>query len=214
MCYPSSTLLAGPTQCGKTSYIFRMLRERSQLYENSQNKEWSILYCYSIYQPLYDKMEDCIPEINFKAGLPGQEDIQELEECDGRRLLILDDLAEEVMGDKKMAKLFTQGMHHREIATIIVTQNLFQQCKFSRTITLNCTYLVIFRNARDASQIKTLGSQIAPTKAHTVQDAYDDAVSKLYGYLFIDVAPSSDPRYKLRTETFPSDKYPIVFKVV
>ena len=188
------------------------------MYEKSTDKTtWNILYCYSVYQPLYDLMEDCIHDITFKPGLPSDEDIKEiLIEGSGhrRRLLILDDLAEDVTASKQMSKIFTQDMHHKDIATIIMTQNLFLQNKYARTIALNCTYLVIFRNARDESQVKTLASQIAPGAVQGVQAAYNDAVSKPYGYLFIDVNPNSIRKYKLRTNIFPSDEHLVIYKIV
>ena len=214
--YPSSLLVSGGTGSGKTFFTFKILRERNALYQNSTDKTWNILYCYSVYQPMYDLMEDCIPGITFKPGLPSDEDIDEiLIRGDGeRRLLILDDMAEDVMTSKKMSKIFTQDMHHKQIATILMTQNLFLQNKYARTIALNCTYLVIFRNARDESQIKTLAGQISPGAVQAVQAAYNDAVSTPYGYLFIDVSPNSIRRYKLRTNIFPSDEHLVIYKIV
>lgn len=214
--YPSSLMISGATGSGKTQFSFKMLQERNALYQDSENKTWNILYCYSVYQPLYDIMEDTIPQIVFKPGLPTDDDINDvLVEGPGeRRLLILDDMAEEVFTSQKMRKVFTQDMHHKQIATILMTQNLFLQNKYARTIALNCTYIVIFRNARDESQIKTLAGQIAPDASRAVQAAYKDAVSKPYGYLFIDVSPNSISKYKLRTNIFPSDKYLVIYKII
>jgi len=60
-----------------------------------------VMYCYSIYQPLFDEMRRSIPGIIFHEGLPDKEDMQELSR-DGHAVLILDDLMLEVSNSKDM----------------------------------------------------------------------------------------------------------------
>ena len=75
-------------------------------------------------------------------------------------LLILDDLASELSGNPKASKLFTQGIHHRNVSIVFITQNLYKQGKAMRDIQLNCQYLVLFRNCRDVNQIEVLSNQM------------------------------------------------------
>ena len=64
-----------------------------------------------------------------------------------------------MLGDKDEEKIklwFTRKEHHRNASVVYITQNLFQQSKSSRTISLNAHYLVLFQSPRDKMQIKVL----------------------------------------------------------
>ena len=52
--------------------------------------------------------------------------------------------------------LFTIGCHHMNISCIFITQNLYNQEKFARSITLNTTHLILFENIRYLSLLYTL----------------------------------------------------------
>jgi len=52
------------------------------------------------------------------------------------RLVILDDLLN-VVYSKQVCDLFTRGSHHRNMSVILITQNLFHQCRYCRDISLN-----------------------------------------------------------------------------
>jgi len=75
---------------------------------------------------------------------------------DGRvdrpRLVILDDLLNDVYS-KQVCDLFTRGSHHRNISVILITQNLFHQCRNCRDISLNAHYVVALRNVGDKKQL-------------------------------------------------------------
>jgi hypothetical protein len=75
--------------------------------------------------------------------------------------------------------------------------------KYSRTISLNCHYVVLFRQVRDSRQIYTFGSQAFPKQLGYFKDAYERATSEKYGYLLVDMAPSTEDKYRLRTRVFP-----------
>ena len=59
-----------------------------------------------------------------------------------------------------------------ETCVIYIMQNLFDQHKEHRTISLNAHYLVIFKNPRDGSQIVHLAKQMYPGKNHYVRQAF------------------------------------------
>ena len=77
--------------------------------------------------------------IEFKQ-FSGFELVSELETC----LLVFDDSCEE------FSKLATAG-RHRNISVIYVKHNLFQQSKWSRTIDLNTTHIILFKSPRDTA---------------------------------------------------------------
>jgi hypothetical protein len=83
------------------------------------------------------------------------------------KLVVLDDLPkEDYSGD--VCDLFTKGSHHRNISVILITQNLFHQARFSRDISLNAKYLVVFKNVRDKNQFAYLARQVYPEDSNVL----------------------------------------------
>lgn len=118
--FSSNTTIAitGTTGSGKTTWLYRLLKERNQMFEERPH---NILYCYGVYQPLFRVMEKGINDITFHEGLPTQADIQRMTSNRQHNLVILDDLMGEVSNDYNMQLLFTQGAHHKKITVIYIT---------------------------------------------------------------------------------------------
>ena len=141
--------------------------------------------------------------ITFYEGL-ANEDLLDSEKPD---VIVVDDLMNEKASDPFLHNLFTRTSHHRRISVIYITQNLFEkgQCKIKR----NAHYLVLTRNPSDKSLISILGRQLFPRKRSLLDhfyEAYDDATKSRYGYLVIDVSPSSSEEEKLKTNILPDRK--------
>ena len=125
-------------------------------------------------------------------------------------LIIPDDLINEVSKNAITQKLFTIGCHHLNISCLFITQNLYNQGKFARTISLNATYLILFENIRDSSQVMRLGSQLYPGNQHAFIHAHKNIMKTSYGYMVIDLNPHSNPKHIIRTRIFPGE-YPIIY---
>lgn len=52
-----------------------------------------------------------------------------------------------------------------------------------RDISLNCHYIVCFKDPRDQSQIKYLACQLQPNNSKFIQEACQGAARNSYGYL-------------------------------
>jgi len=200
-------ILSGATCSGKTTFLNRLLNEKRGLYGGD---DWTVLYCYGVHQIKYEEMQAEMTDITFKQGLPSNADIDLLTSRSGRKILVLDDLAEACVNDPDISKLFTQGMHHRGLSIILVLQNMYQSGKCSRTIALNAFYCVFFENNADRQQIATKARQMYPGNSKKMVDAYEAFTEERYGYMFVDASPGSNPAYRLRTHVFP-DEYPIVW---
>ena len=144
--------------------------------------------------------------ISFHKGLPTKEEI-ELFAADGQhRFIVLDDLISEVTKSQTMQDLFCQYCHHKHISVAFITQNLFQQGKFARTIALNTHYIILLKSLRNRSQISYLGRQLFPESSHLVNEAYEDAMATApYSYLCVDLSPHSNDLYRVRTNIFPGE---------
>ena len=133
--------------------------------------------------------------------------------CQGvcHALLVLDDLMQEVSNSKDMVDLFCQYSHHMGISVMYVTQNLYQQGKFSRTIALNTHVLVLLKSMRNASQISCFARQLYPNRRGMLEEIYDDCMKTPFGYLIVDLNPSSVDLYRLRTHIFPEEYPPVIY---
>ena len=58
---PSTCLVVGPTGSGKTSFVFEILKNMKGVFKEPPAM---VYYCHGVYQPMYDRMKEAIPNIN------------------------------------------------------------------------------------------------------------------------------------------------------
>merc|ERR1712035_110494 len=112
----------------------------------------------------------------------------------------MDDMMDGVVGDSKMMKVFTERSHHQNISVIFMTQNIFHPGKTARTISLNTQYMVLFENARDRQQIKTLAKQMYPEKWMSFMDRFRKETAKPYGRMIVDLRPGIAEKDRFLTD--------------
>lgn len=191
--HPFSCLIAGPSQCGKSQFVFRILRDVDKMLCPPPER---VIYYFAERQPDFDD----IHYVEFYEGMPSSSELEQLHDC----LIVFDDMMGEI--NNKISNIFTRGSHHINISIIFVVQNIFHKNPFMRTISLNAKYLVIFRNLRDNSQFKQIANQIYPNRAKYACESYISATSCPYGYLLIDLTSDQDELLRLRTNIFPSEQ--------
>ena len=120
----------------------------------------NMIWCYGIYQPVYDEMLTSIPNITFIEGVPS--DLESMIDSSIRNLVVIDDLMQELSNDQRITNMFTKGCHHRNLAVIFILQNIFHRGKELRDMSLDCHYLVLFKSPRDSSQVIHLAKQMFP----------------------------------------------------
>ena len=196
---PFTMLCAGATSSGKTFFIKTLIENIHDIVTDVPKK---ILYCYGTYQDIFEQMKSGFKNINFIQGIPSKQTLDEISSF-GASLVILDDLMSDVYNSKDMLHLFTQYSHHNNISVIFTSQNLYHGGKFGRTITLNCHYLVLFKNY-NLAQMRFLGQSLFPGISQGFLQIYKDALKQKYGYLFIDLHPSADAAFMLRSQIVPS----------
>jgi hypothetical protein len=205
---PFTMTCVGATSSGKTTFVRDLLANIGQMTVDEPNQ---ILYCYATWQNIYEDMEKNNEKIKFHEGVPDKSVIDYMSNL-APSLIILDDLMEEVTNCKDMQKMFTQYSHHLNISVIFISQNLYYGGKYSKTINLNCHYIILFKNP-NLTQIRVLGQQIFPGCHKMLMDAYRDAMRDKYGYLFIDLHPATDNDFMLRTHILPTEDL-IIYKPV
>ena len=198
----SSFSIFGCTGSGKTFFVYRFLKYIKYLFTQDDIPQ-KIVFCYSVFQKLYEQIKQEVPEVEFFQGLPTADDLEEFETS--HTLLILDDLGEQLINDLNTCLLFTQGCHHRGFSVMRISQNIFEQGKFARSITINSSYIVLLKSPRDIKQINVLGSQIFDTEAKRLTETYEISTATDFGYLILDLLPFTDKNLRMRTNVFPGE---------
>ncbi len=198
---PFTAIVAGPTKAGKTIWVKNLiLHSESMIFPSPKE----MYYCYTEWQPIYQELINY--GVTMIEGLP---DMTQLKSDPSRpKLLILDDLMQEMKSDKKLVQLYTKGSHHWNLSVLHIVQNLFFDGL--RTSRVNAQYLVLMKNPSDQLQASNLAKQLYPGKTKYFMESYKDACSDSFGYLFIDLSQDTPENMRLQTNVFP-DQMHIVY---
>ena len=196
--HPFSMLVAGPSKAGKTVFTSKLLKHIDSM---STIPPVEILWCYAEYQPNYHSLVLENPRVQLIQGLPDLKDLRKKSNIP--RLLVLDDLMQESAKDNTMSTLFTRGIHHWNVSVVFIVQNVF--LGGLRTARINAHYMVLFKNPSDKLQVSTLARQLYPKNAGFFLDAFQDATSEPYTYLFVDLSQNCPDPLRLRSNVFPGE---------
>lgn len=186
--HPFTCIVSGPSKSGKTHLVMSLLNDLPRFIDTKIEK---ILFCYSEFQEAFEKFEG----IEFHKGVVDTDTM----DAQQPKLVIIDDMMDECLDSKVVSDLFTKGSHHKNISVIFMTQNIFAKGKYSRTISLNSQYLILFKNPRDQGQIRHLAQQMYPGRFKFLVEAYNDATEKAHGYLFVDNHQATDNEIRIQT---------------
>lgn len=189
--HPFCAMVSGPTGSGKTSLVVDFIQD----FKNTiaiEKEQLRVLYCYSVWQPLYDNKYGSNINVTYHNGFC--QDFLDYQPD----LIIVDDLMLELSKDRGLVELFTRTSHHNNVSIMFLTQNLFFQSKEMRTISLNCHYIILLKNPRDKLQVMTLGRQIFPLATAFFNQTYEESVKEPYSHLLIDMTSSCPDHLRLR----------------
>ena len=194
-----TSIVSGPTGSGKTQFTIKLVNHASKMISPPPDE---IVWCYGIYQEIFQSLTG----VRFVDGLPN---ISEFDDSK-HTLMIIDDLMHEA--DDRVAQLFTKGSHHKNISIVFLTQNIFHSSIYNRTMNLNSHYIVLFKNPRDVGPVGYIGRQMfAKRGAQFLSDSFEDATSRSYGYLFLDLKSNTDQQLRVRTNIFPDESPQYVY---
>ena len=109
--HPFTCMVAGPTGCGKTTFVARLLRNASTMIDPSPGR---VTWYYAEWESAYENLD--IPNLHLKEGLPTSFDASK------RSIVVLDDLMPET-DERVTTNLFT-----KKKATTVIHQ-LYISCK-------------------------------------------------------------------------------------
>lgn len=188
---PFSMLVVGPSGSGKSVFVNKLIQSRKELFSKHYKR---VVWCYGIYQSFYDGLG-----YEMHKGLPNDNFLDV-----GNMILVVDDMMNEAQD--LMSSIFTKISHHKNIACIFLTQNLFPKGNRSRDISLNAHYIVLMKNTRDKQQIWNLARQTHPHNPKFLADVYNDATLDPYSYLVIDFKQQTNEAHRLKTGILPGQR--------
>ena len=194
--HPTTIQVSGPTLCGKTRLVLRILEE--QLVQPFPTR---IIWVFSEWQPDYEQARALYPHIEFVRQC--SDELYESLRQDEKNLLIIDDQMAEAGDSKTLSNLFTKGAHNKNLTVLFLLQNVYNKSKSQRTVSLNTHYNVVFRNERDVSQFRSLVYQVHPGDARWLLDAFNNATKEPFSYLVLDHHPTSMRDIRVLTNILP-----------
>ena len=203
LAHPFTCMVAGMTGSGKTVWVQSLLQQTQTVINQPPGR---IIWCYSQWQPAYTQLLMMKPTMEFVKGIPESLENDSYLDVNIRNLIIIDDQMIEAGKENRIVNLFTKGSHHRNLSVIYIVQNLFHHGKGNRSISLNSHYLVLFKNPRNKLQILILAKQMYPSETAWFIKEYEEAVRRPYGYLFVDLKPTTPDRCRLRTNVLPGEE--------
>lgn len=201
---PCSFILAGPTQCGKTTFALNLLRHADQLFQQPSCQQ-NVVYFYREEQPAYTMFAEEQLVHKWFRHLPSAQEIDDLTEAhlETGSIIIIDDFQEHLTPDT--VEIFTNKCHHRNVVIILLAQNIFCPRPGFRTISLNSTFVLLFKNPRDASQIICFAKQFASGSVSWLIEAYREATRNAHSYLLFDTHQLRLDWLRVRSNVLPHE---------
>ena len=191
---PFGCLIGGPSNTGKSHLVYKLL-ENLDIFSPMPK---AVLYSYGEYNSMVAKLK--AKGFYISSGMPSDELLNTLPRP---FLWVMDDMMSEV-NEKTLSEIFTKRNHHRNFGVIFITQNIFE--KSLRVPRQNSQYIFLTRAPNSLLSIRNLGVQLFPRNLNYFLDSYEKACKLNYGYLLIDMHPSSNPILKLRSNIFPGEE--------
>ena len=164
--------VVGPSGCGKTNLIFRKITGNT-FYPKFKN----VIFLYHEMQPIYSQV-DQHSNIVFKNS----------QTWSFLKILKIVCLYLMILVRKfLMTKSLSSWLPQVDTRTLMsfIFHNLYQQSKWSRTIDLNTTHIILFKSPRDVQQVEFLGKQLNLTQF--LKNCYEIATRETFGHLLIDL---------------------------
>ena len=208
---PSTCVMVGGSMSGKTTLCLNVLRHAKEIFHDPRCAQ-NILFHYKQWQDSYEEIskENIITE--WIPNLPTIDSI--LNKCmlythSGGSIIVIDDFGNQLTRD--VQELFSIYAHHTQSIVILLTQNLFPKNQFYRDISLNATYIILFKNIRDKSQIMYYLRQLQPGKSQWLFEAFEDCTKDPYTHMLFDMHQLQKDHLRIRGNITPNNKLTTVW---
>lgn len=204
---PCSILVAGPTQSGKTSLVYRMLREKKRLFVPAPTRT---ILIYKEHQKLYRLMKKHNLIQHMVSYLPALADLKKLAKAEqakgGALMVIFDDQLMETTKNMEYLEAWSVSCHHLNMTLLFLAQQIFFDSPMYRSLSLNSQCFILMKNPRDLRSVTTLASRMYPHHSKFMVEAYKEATKSSYGYILVDFQQATPEHLRLRTNIFVSER--------
>lgn len=203
---PSKFFIAGSSESGKTTFVFNVLKNGSELFNNPKCLQ-NVIFFYNEWQSKYEENDNLVTE--WINQVPTADIIAEKTRVfkdNGGSIVIIDDFAQEL--PKEMKNVFGVMSHHLNFVVMVLTQNLFPRGNVADTfhfLSRNSTYKVIFKSPRDQVQIRYLAQQFNPQNIKYVMESVDEALKDPHSYILFDFHQKTPDHLRLRSKVLPTE---------
>lgn len=210
---PFSCVVVGASQSGKSYWVWKIIEN-----DLIQPRPKQIIWCYRSKSSVEkDEVQSVIKKLKipivFKQGIPVEyEDEEESERLRGA-LVVQDDLMMDALNSKWTNLLYTVYRQHKNCSVITMMQSLRIAGPFKQSVLGNVNFVVMFKSARGASDLRLLGSEIFPQWGGSkgtgyLLQAYSFITShKTFSYLVMDLRNTTAVEYRLFTHVF-NEEFP------
>lgn len=189
-------VVIGSSGSGKSHFISQILKHPER-YINGVIS--GIRYCSS--------NKDYIPQqINTKLEVKKSEGL-DLDDLQNGTVIVLDDLMQ-ASNKKDLSNLFIADARHKNITSFFVLHNLFPKSHEARTITLNATHFIIFRNLRDRLSFSQFARQLTP-HWRELQNIYDSLSENPFTPLVIDLRQTTISPLRFKSDILNPEHFSI-----
>ena len=173
--YLFTMLLAGPTSCGKATWMKHLLQQAETMITPPREK---ILWFYKRWQPAYTELKETVPHIEFVQSIRQQDP-------DGQPTLYMYvDLMKDTTTNVDVCEIYTESSHCCNLSLICLLKHLYHRGKENRTVNLNMQYIILFKNLCDQPQVAHLARQMYLNSSDSFLDALHYTTN---GYLLVDL---------------------------
>ena len=194
--------VCGPSRCGKTVFIKDLLENIASITKQNISK---VIYVYKVWQSIFEDMHSQgLVNIFLEEKDNIIEKIKNLAYGE-TSLIIFDDLINS-KNLEEISNLFVVDGRHSNYSLIFTSQRMFVNNEYFRQISNNCDYIVVFRNPRNYSEIRTLAQQLTPIGLDLL-DIYTKATKDPFSYLLINLTQECSEDLKFISHLFDYDHY-------
>lgn len=233
--HPFRCLVAGPSECGKSTFVRDLLMQQSSLIDTNfdyitivlgtdadrnetlsglKNTDFGHKVDILELNKTYKNKEDLRKKFSshFKEYIEKKSDHGKKSGC-----VIFDDLMSELSECGLLVDLFTKYSSHYGISTIHITQNIFfsaggKNAANHVTIYRNCHMLVLFNNVLDNTVMINITKRLSSGKNYKELFSMFTHILDKHRYLVIFGDKRTPPELKYRTDIF--QQHPVLSQTV
>lgn len=189
-------VVVGSSGSGKSQYILEILKNKNRMIDGDAK----FIHYLTCKKEFVDDEVKNIPDTKVSECI-------DLDELGNNSIVVFDDL---MVDDniKNVVKLFIADARHRQIAPFFVLHNLYPNTPHARTITLNATHFIIFRNLRDRLQFAHFARQLTPNWKD-LMNIYEDLGRKPFSPLVIDLDQTTPDAFRFKSDILNKDYFVI-----